>query len=213
MNCQWVPLVWSFRQVVHAAICRRTSSMLPMRPHKHCSVSTLNSLSAHTQFLCTQKNTTTNCHAPAYKQTRNVAKFHGRTPARTACTTLPWCVPQKNNTEIVQNDRHDFCIHKIVHHQPFDFLRPIPLRSMCPNRDATPVFKRSHKHKHTCRAVAFVFVIDSLRMACMTVTCRHRRDHPVCMPKQLNRLLIHRNDHFPKPSGGEPHRVAMIGAS
>jgi len=53
----------------------------------------------------------------------------------------PLYVPQKNNTEVIPNDRDLFHGRKIVHHQPFQFFRSVPFRPMFPNRHATPIQK------------------------------------------------------------------------
>jgi hypothetical protein len=98
--------------------------------------------------------------------------------------------------QVVQKDRYFFRFLEIMHDQPFRFLRPVPFRPMCPNRDATPIQKRSDVHKYAGRSVAFVFVINPFGMACMTISTRPCREDRPRFLEQLDRLLIHRNDRI-----------------
>ena len=112
VNCQWTPLAWLFRQTVHAATWRRTSSILPMRQHTQSYPAS-----------CDVPEPTRDASFQTEQQT-SVILFGG-----------------------------------------------------------------------TGRPITFIFIIDSLRVACMTIARKHCRDDRTRMlAEQLNRLLIHRND-------------------
>src|SRR3990167_2084706 len=88
----------------------------------------------------------------------------------------------------VINDKADFFGFRIVPIQKlFDFLCPVDTGSALSNTDFSPASKGFGKHKVRGRALAFIFIIVTFRLARFLRQCRTGfRD-------QLRRLLIHTN--------------------
>lgn len=90
--------------------------------------------------------------------------------------------------QVVADQRDPITIRAPSVQQTSDFLSPVEFRSVFPYGCLTPAGEWFAKHENRSRAVALVFVVDTLGMIFA------RRDWLTRFVDQLHRLFVHAND-------------------